>query len=283
MKLFRYWARGTAQVELRPGEPPIEVIGHGASNVGPDDALRQAVEAAQRAGKALREGRAGGKYSYADRPMREEIVREIREGDRLTAAITRNSYGCLVLNAADTMFIDIDYGPEGAGTTLKRFFGGLFGKKVPGQEQRILERIQANVAATPGLGLRAYRTANGFRCLVTSRTFDPVSPESAQILERFGSDALYVRLCKAQECFRARQTPKHWRCGVPKPPARFPFADAAAERRYRDWVREYDKAVAAYATCAHVASFGEERMDDRARAIVALHDGMCCVAGGVLA
>ena len=56
----------------------------------------------------------------------------------------------------------------------------------------------------PGFGFRIYRTRAGFRLLVTSGTFDPSAAETLALLKEFGSDPLYIRLCKAQECFRAR-------------------------------------------------------------------------------
>ena len=48
-------------------------------------------------------------YAYGTRPLREEIIQEIhsRAGD-ITGIVTRNSYGCLVLNTAEAMFVDVD-------------------------------------------------------------------------------------------------------------------------------------------------------------------------------
>ena len=81
-------------------------------------------------------------------------------------------------------------------------------------KRSVLARIHAVVARHPGMGLRLYRTANGYRCLVTHRTYDPASQECRELLEALGSDPLYIRLCRGQHCFRARLTPKPWRCGA---------------------------------------------------------------------
>ncbi|HYR09724.1 MAG TPA: hypothetical protein VEQ60_18255, partial [Longimicrobium sp.] len=54
------------------------------------------------------------RYAYGDRPLREEVITEFAGGaagaavDAPEAAITRNSYGALVLNAARAFFIDVD-------------------------------------------------------------------------------------------------------------------------------------------------------------------------------
>ena len=81
-----------------------------------------------------------------------------------------------------------------------------------------------SVGRIPVMGCRVYRTAGGFRLLVTSDTFDPMSTETIELLKAFGSDPLYIRLCKAQECFRRRLSAKFWRCGADRPPSRFPWA-----------------------------------------------------------
>ncbi len=46
---------------------------------------------------------------YLDRPMREPVLREVKKDNgELAAVVTRNSYGCLVLNTARVMFVDVD-------------------------------------------------------------------------------------------------------------------------------------------------------------------------------
>ena len=46
---------------------------------------------------------------YPNRPFREQIIRELKDAAGQTSAvITRNAYGCLVLNTARMMFVDID-------------------------------------------------------------------------------------------------------------------------------------------------------------------------------
>ena len=47
---------------------------------------------------------------YPNRPFREEqVMQEIKnEAGEISAVVTRNSHGCLVLNTARVMFVDID-------------------------------------------------------------------------------------------------------------------------------------------------------------------------------
>src|SRR5262245_40425429 len=46
---------------------------------------------------------------YPNRPFREQILQEVRNlSGEVVAIVTRNSYGCQVLNTARVMFIDVD-------------------------------------------------------------------------------------------------------------------------------------------------------------------------------
>ena len=55
---------------------------------------------------------------YPDRPLREQVVQQItNEAGDIAAVVTRNSYGCLVLNTARVMFMD--QGEPGAGQTTR--------------------------------------------------------------------------------------------------------------------------------------------------------------------
>lgn len=281
MKVFKYWARGSADVET--ARRAWTLVCFGGSNTSLEDAARRAAEKARRVAEAIRMGGKADHYAYADRPLREEVVEEISQGDTLVAVITRNSHGSLVLNTANTMFVDIDYKSERPLTALKRFVARLFGKHVPGQDEEILSRIAQTVESIHGFGVRVYRTASGYRCLVTSGTFDPRSSETNRLLERFGSDPLYVKLCKVQECFRARLTPKFWRCGVPRPPTRFPWRDAEHEARYRAWEKSYHNRSKSYATCDFVTTFGSESARDTVQEIVSIHDRFTCTGVGKLA
>jgi hypothetical protein len=164
--------------------------------------------------------------------------------------------------------------------------GSLRGKPPapkPERDQPILERIEKVAQSQPSLGFRIYRTAGGYRLLVTSQTFDPASSDSLDLLTAFGSDPLYIRLCKSQECFRARLSAKFWRCGASRPPSRFPWTDAAAERTYRDWEQEYHAAANRFAVCEFVGDRGASAIDETVRPIFDTHDRLTIQDGAKLA
>ncbi|HEX3599281.1 MAG TPA: hypothetical protein VHU84_04015 [Lacipirellulaceae bacterium] len=174
MKFYKYWARGEAKVQERR---PWTLRAYGGSNRDLDQAIRRANEIAARAASAIQEGRSPEKYGYADRSLREEIVQEIHDSRGLSAVITRNSYGALVLNTSRVMFADVDYPPPpGVLSLVKNIWDRIRGKPtatLPDRDEQLLRRFREVVDSQPGLGLRIYRTAAGYRLLATSDTYDP--------------------------------------------------------------------------------------------------------------
>jgi hypothetical protein len=213
------------------------------------DAQAQADARAKELAEILASGVRLDRYSYGNRPLREEIV-ETHAG----IAITRNLYGALILNTERVMFIDIDCGEDASG------------------ERRGRDQVARWSTTHPDLGLRVYRTAAGLRVLVTNQTFDPEASESAALLAEVGSDPLYVKLCRAQASFRARLTPKPWRVGMRPPRLRWPFEDADVAARYAQWVAGYDQASAARSVCKLVETLGPAEVAPDVAPVLALHD-----------
>ncbi|HTP09825.1 MAG TPA: hypothetical protein VMP08_16325, partial [Anaerolineae bacterium] len=108
--------------------------------------------------------------------------------------------------------------------------------------------------------------------LITNQTFDPGQSYTLDMLREFESDPLYVRLCKAQECFRARLTPKPWRCNMAPPPWRYPWTNADVEIRYRSWERSYEQASRSYAVCKLMKELGPHEVHPDVMPILKLHD-----------
>ena len=277
MKIYKHWAKATAEARTEAGLLKLECLG--GSETSAEDAAAKAREKAAHAAERMTSGETLGEYPYPDRPLREEFLGEITRDGRLVGAVTRNSRGSLVLNAANVMFVDIDRPREPAFAWLKRLFGG----RVEGVEEKVVARVRNVVDTTPMLGLRLYRTAGGYRCLITSGIYDPKSPESRALLERFGSDPLYIRLCEVQESYRARLTPKFWRCDAAAPPTRFPWVDADHEAKYRQWEQSYARHVVGYATCALMGSFGVTAVVPEAQQILEVHDKFACTGADELA
>lgn len=206
-------------------------------------------EVAQKVAQRIASGEMGRQqYGYGDRPLPEPVVRLVQNG---RAVITRNMYGALVMNAQDLMFIDIDR--EEAATNTVTY-----------NVQRITE--------SNGLAARLYKTAAGYRALITNAGFQPGSPQSENLLRQFGSDPLYIRLCQMQQSFRARLTPKPWRCGVRTPPVSFPYETPQDQARIRDWEARYTWASANYATCRYLATYGGVRIAPEFEDLVYEHD-----------
>jgi hypothetical protein len=92
------------------------------------EAQSLANQAAQQLADRFRAGdyppKHGGGY-YPNRPFREQVIQEIKnDAGETTVVVTRNSYGCLVLNIARVMFVDIDLPePKRPGGLFKRLFG----------------------------------------------------------------------------------------------------------------------------------------------------------------
>ncbi len=71
--------------------------------------------------------------------------------------------------------------------------------------------IQKRINSYPDESFRLYKTPSGFRIIATHET---VLPNDSIVIEWFAyfhADPNYVRLCQAQQCFRARLGAKPWR------------------------------------------------------------------------
>ena len=248
MKLARYWIRETALLQ------GMRIRARGWSDESMEAARRQAFEMAQKIATWISSGRPPkGEYLYGDRPLPEPLIQQLGDG----AVVTRNAYGALVLNTDRLMFIDVDQQDEAPAPASSGFLSSLFGKKAeePPRAKTVVQKIE-EAAQRTGLRGRLYETAAGYRVIVTNREFQPASQEAEQILKDFGSDPLYIRLCRMQESFRARLTPKPWRCKMGRPYATFPFETAEEEQRYQQWVALYEGKTRNFATCRFLQNVG---------------------------
>ncbi len=209
------------------------------------------------------------RYGYSDRPLREPVLQELTD-----AVVTRNAYGCHVLNTTRALFVDIDL-PEpkpASGGLFKKLFGKPERGNEPSPEAAALARIETWTRSKPGWGWRIYRTRAGLRLLATHALFEPDATETDVVFEELGSDPLYRRLCRAQKSFRARLTPKPWRCGLRPPDVRWPWTDAKAEAKFASWEKRYQDASRNNATCALVKALGNAQIHPSIAPLVTLHD-----------
>ncbi|HEY1597967.1 MAG TPA: hypothetical protein VGG64_00090 [Pirellulales bacterium] len=279
MRIPAYWAKGTAN-ETAPDGAARSFSCWRSSDASQSEAQESALAAAARILRARLSGQRLDRYGYGNVPLREEVIQRFTSSDgEITAAVTRNAYGALVLNTARVMFVDIDFQEVGAGATLSQMFGALLGRKPPSpvapieqQEQTARLRVENFVRDNPAWNVRVYRTHSGLRLLATHDLFDPTGDETQACFVALGADPLYTRLCQAQASFRARLTPKPWRCGIWKPAVSWPRDTGAAQARFDAWQAKYSASQAKYATCRHLATLGNATMHPDAEVIVKVHD-----------
>ncbi len=276
MKIAKYWARESAEVEDVKG-CKYHLISWSGSNQSVVAAKNKALEKLGRWQAQLKAGQFLGDYHYADKDeIKEELIQELHDAEgKLIAAITRNRYGALVLNSAQVLFADVDL-PIAVRPGLISRLASWFSHKQPDDRQSLREEYQQHFVdfhqQHPDLMLRVYETAAGFRLMVINKLFDPLSDETEALLKRLNSDRLYRQLCRSQACFRARLTPKPWRCGSKNPPNTYPRQDEQAEQRYLDWLNQYEQKTKDYAVCRLINELGRSGTVEPALAIMRLHD-----------
>lgn len=279
MHFPRFWQRA---VETIPGHPRGEKIcAWGWS----DESERAALDIAKTRAVKIAGFVAAGKfpqdhYGY-ERPPREPVLEKLPDGNAAApACVTRNSYGCRVLNSTQFLMADVDFRRPGEGPGLlggiKKLFGGS--GKHP-EEESILAKTESWIRTNGSWGIRVYRTFGGARLLVTHQPMHPKDRQVSQFFDAVGADPQYRRLCSIQESFRARLSPKPWRCGVRRVPGRWPFASAAEESAFEAWRQEYENASRSKSTCRLLATMGRGGVAQVLEGVLHLHDREACGTG----
>ncbi len=277
MRIPHHWAKGTAEGVDRRGKKVVFSCWRW-SETSLEEAAASALDAARQILQRLVGGERLDRYAYGARPLREEILDEHKDSQgNQTAVVTRNSYGCKVLNAATAMFIDIDLPNATVRGGLGYFFKRILGK-VPEaprghpQEEQILARLERFCQTNAGWGMRVYRTFAGLRCLATHKAMHPGAPATVEILQSLGSDPLYTRLCTVQKCFRARLTPKPWRCGFRANTIRYPYQSDREKSAFEKWERKYSARSRDFATTRFLRAIGNPSIAPHIQQITEFHD-----------
>jgi hypothetical protein len=276
MHIPRYWARGTAKA----GRLFTKATGWSDRSV--IEACDAARAKAERVLLALAAGNQLDRYAYGERDaLREEIIEQHgKSGDKGEVIITRNRYGSLVLNTPNVMFVDVD-DPK---PKKKGFFASLFGKReIMADCMELRRHVEGSIMRHDDLHCAIYRTKAGFRVLVLNKLYDPASDETKTLLQSLGSDPLYTCLTQNQKCFRARLSPKPWRCKMAMPPCEYPRETEKPELAFMRWVAAYNKTIAGYATCEFAGEIGTGAEAPEAAFVRKLHDAYCISAGKPLA
>lgn len=267
----KFWATATGS-ERNPSHEDVALKCFGHSDSGVPEARAQAMQIIDRLRERVRAGAPWpDRYGYGNRPIREEILSELRSpAGALDGYVTRNGYGSAVLNSAGLLFADIDDRPVGLFDRLR----GLFRPRANAADNPhgLPQSLLTFAATHPSWRLRVYRTFAGWRAVAVHDVFDPEAESTIDALREMGSDPQYVQLTKVQRCFRARLTPKPWRCGIQRSHRAFPREDPALEVAHQRWLQSSVAASEPYATCRFVVELGRGRACADAERLVRVHD-----------
>ncbi|MFH2047156.1 MAG: hypothetical protein ABIK92_18665 [Pseudomonadota bacterium] len=282
-----------------------------------DDRLKEAVKTLETEGDVRRIDHKTSYNGAEGIPIREEVISKHQD-----VIISRNSYGSLCLNTPDVMFADIDFEYEASFKThvvafiflsfcaaiISLFFKSwlaLFLSAIAvlvfiptmaklihrmilslngGFERKAIETIKKVSIESPELHFRLYRTPLGFRVLLMNDTYSPTSDTAINLLKDLQSDSIYVQMCKNQNCFRARVSPKPWRIGIEriKPqPGVWPIKEERMKDR-REWVDMYEKKAKNYSSCHFLMQLGSVKVSPKAEFVRKIHDDLCKVSSSEL-
>jgi hypothetical protein len=260
MRIPRHWATVEADLHINGQVQPSSFTG--SSDLSEADARDAAWD--QRALVQARidanDGKRAEDYAVA---IREEIVKELARD----ATVTRNRYGAEVLNCARLVMIDVDHAPPPG------IWARLFRRETRSAKELMLDRILrvARAERDRSLGFRIYETHNGYRVLVTGRNLVPTEPTVQRLFDTMHCDPLYAMLCRRQDCYRARLTPKPSRIRHKAIRLRFPY-DADTRTALAEWIPQYVDRSQRYTVCHLIEVIGNGHTDE----VVRYHDDRCC-------
>jgi hypothetical protein len=311
----KYWSESKTKRIVNGSSYTIKRFGW--ADTSQEEAKSHAEERLEQALKTLTEKgdvrRIDHKVSYNGAegiPIREEVVCKHDE-----VVISRNSYGALCLNTPDVMFadIDLDYEPSSwigasvvvfisiiggafafhnqswgiffgsvvlgmfASSPISKFVNNKINEQKGGLEKEAIDRFKQVSDDNPDLHMRIYKTTMGYRILFMEDTHDPKSDSTQKILRSLKSDSTYIQMCRNQNCFRARVSPKPWRIGIDRlrpRPGVWPVREELMPER-QTWIEEYTKKSTCYSTCAYLMTLGSRTVNQKAEFVRKLHDELC--------
>jgi len=269
MEISKYWHKEKRTTQDHYGRT-FDLTSWGGSSQSRDDAKAKSLKKIERWMFLLSGGEKLEEYEYASGQLREELIEEIVNSDgTLIGAVTRNRYGALVLNAATVLIADIDVPQPGFMDWLRSLFGRSTKDKA-----YYLDHVYTYSARHPACSLIVYETHAGFRVFITSEEYAPELNAASTILEQLKTDPLYKKLCLSQKCYRARLTPKPWRCGMDQPPNSFPRETPEQQGAFGRWLLEYTRKSKDCTVCKRITTLGPAEMTDNARRILKAHDAV---------
>lgn len=267
MNVFKYWSRAWCD-SAQEHDLNFKLCRLAGSNISLEDAQFKAQQRLSESIERLKSGAALKEYEYQSKDLKEELIEEVMapNGERV-AAITRNRYGALVLNTQKILFADID--AENREPTFYERFLQLIGKGSQIKDKAYyLQKIELFAKQQTDFELLVYETFAGFRVAVISHEFAAIDSKAQMILEGLGSDPLYIKLCQQQDCFRARLSPKPWRCGSPKPNCYFPLESEQQIKAMQQWQQHYDERSAHYKVCNKAKHLNQQLGQNESRKLI---------------
>ena len=109
--------------------------------------------------------------------------------------------------------------------------------------------------------------------------FQSSDPSVQEFFESVNTDPTYVWMCKRQECFRARVSPKPWRTGLKGEDAKlmqgvWPIQKGLVAER-KKWVSLYEKTSEGFASCRFEKSLGSDTIHEKCEKLRVVHDEYC--------
>ena len=279
MIFFKYWARSSKH-RIETAERPISLWCWGWSAVSQEDARNNAEKRVQQAVQRLNSCRLNETYPYGANPLKEILIKSDEKRPQSPRyIITQNSYGCYVLNTDKLMFVDVDIELPLAGFEgLKKLWASLTFQKyvepIKRLENEAIDKLNKYAANNSDFGARVYKTKNGFRYIVINREYEPNGADTIAMLNILGCDTMYSRLCKLQNTFRARLTPKSWRMEMEPVRIYYPFENKEMEDNFKNWNKKYFEVIENFSTCKFLFTVGNSCAASELEDIIALHDEM---------
>ncbi|GLS25353.1 hypothetical protein [Marinibactrum halimedae] len=309
-----YWAEHT-QTETVQGKS-YTLKRYGWSNTSQEAAQDHAKQRMEEAFSQLKVNgkihRSDPKVAYNGAeglPIREEIIERIDD-----AIITRNSYGALCLNTPDIFIADIDFSHTppfwihsavtllliistvSLGVFLQTSWVYFFGlvitfvispmistaianatvNKPKNLIHKSLSNFNAAIKKNPQANFRIYRTPNGLRAIATHIRMNPRDDKTLALMELLKADPVYQRMCKNQNCFRARISPKPWRIGMQRihPNGVWPVNEEKQSAR-KEWVKEYERKSEEFSSCHFLQDIGSGKVGRDIQSVIDFHDEHC--------
>ena len=273
MIIPKYWVKIEYPATDSTGKD-ITIVSRGWSLSSKEDAISLAKSRARKMLKRINHKNDSESYlvPYDKIPLAEPIIENINDKvGNLIGVITRNHEGCLVLNTKNLVFIDVDL-PKIRISLICKILSIFFKETKKDSEQETYENI-IKVLEHYRLSARIYKTKAGFR-IILENSYSPDDFNLLKIMKELKADPLYIKLCKRQNCFRARLTPKPYRIGLSNLAHKFPYQ----ESEIYEWETQYKNVISNYSVCVLLKTLNNSpELND----LTKLHDQYCNIAANL--